>query len=269
MVSFIDLIVGLFILALPVLAIIFIVLIFAGMKIVMEYEKGVRFTLGRFSGIMQPGLNYIIPIIQSWVRIDTRIITLDIPGQEVMTKDNIPVNINAVMYFRVIDPKRAILNVSDYVFAVSKYGQTSMRDVVGETELDELLSKRDQVAEKVKNIVDIATEPWGIDISHIKLQDIELPADMKRIIARQAEAERERRGVIIKAEGEVIASKNLAKAAQTLTNTKGALHLRTLETISDVSQDQSNTILVALPIEILRAIEGFAKKEKSSESSKK
>lgn len=251
---------GFFFLALPIIAIIVFLLLIGGIKIIMEYERGILFTLGRFSRIMNPGLNYVIPIIQSWQRVDMRIVTVDIPGQEVMTKDNIPVKIDAVIYFRVDEPKKAILNITDYMFGVSKYGQTSMRDVVGEIELDELLTKREQIAEKLKMIIDRATDDWGVDVTDLKLQNVELPADLKRVMARQAEAEREKRATITMSTGEVVASTNLAKAAKTLATAPGALHLRTLQTIADVSPDPSNTIIYVLPIEILKAIERVGKK---------
>jgi len=248
-----ELLVGLLgfglVIAIPVL----IILFFAGIKIVMQYEKGVKFTLGKYSGIMEPGLKYVIPLIQSWQRLDTRILTVDIPSQEVMTRDNIPVNINAVIYFRVQDPKKAILNVANYMFAVSKYGQTSLRDIAGEVELDELLSKREEISKKLKDIVDKATDPWGVDVTDIKLQDIELPEQLKRTIMKQAESERERRALVIKSRGEVTASTNLAKAAKTLATSSGALHLRTLQTLNDLSSDQSNTVVFAVPVEILQA----------------
>ena len=244
------------------LVILVIMVLLSSIKIVMEYERGVKFTLGRFSCIMDPGVNLVIPIIQSWKRVDVRILTVDIPSQEVMTKDNVPVNVNAVLYFRVENPEKAILNVQHYAFAVSKYGQTTLRDVVGEVELDELLSNREEVAGKLKEIVDTATDPWGIDVTDIKLQDIEIPSDLKRTIMKQAEAEREKRAVIIKSQGEVIASSNLSKAAVTLAKSPGGLHLRTLHTLNDLSSDKSNTVVFALPIEMMDAIKGLAAKKK-------
>jgi len=234
----------------------------SSLKVVMEYERGVKFTLGRYSGIMNAGLNFVIPVIQSWRRVDTRILTVDIPSQEVMTKDNVPVNVNAVIYFRVENPEKAILKVQNYGFAVSKYGQTTLRDVVGEVDLDNLLSNREEVAGKMKEIVDKATDPWGIDVTDIKLQDVEIHADLKRTIMKQAEAEREKRAVIIKSQGEVIASSNLSKAAVTLAKSPGGLHLRTLHTLNDLSSDKSNTVVFALPIEMLDAIKGMTPKKK-------
>jgi regulator of protease activity HflC (stomatin/prohibitin superfamily) len=224
-------------------------------KIIRQYERGVLLAFGKYAGIRQPGLNFIIPFYHRMVKMDLRIMTLDVPSQEVMTKDNVPVKINAVLYFRVIDPVKSYFNVENYMFAVSKYAQTSLRNVTGETSLDELLSARQKIADKLKIIVDSATEPWGIDVVAIELQDIELPESLKRVMAQQAEAEREKRATIIKAEGEVIASENLAKAARILYGKKGALHLRTLHSLGTVASDTSNTVNFIIPLEILRSIE--------------
>ena len=234
-------------------------------KIIYEFERGVLFTLGKYSRIMKPGLNIIIPIIQSMRKVDTRIKTVDIPKQEVMTRDNVPVSINAVVYMRVIDPEKAVLKIQNYVYAVSQYGQTALRDVIGNKELDAVLTERIAIAEEIKKLVDKETDEWGIDITAIKVQDIELPPDMKRVMARQAEAEREKRATIIKSQGEVVASKNLMNAAGTLGKSPGALHLRTLQTLADISSDQSNTIVMPLPMEFLKAVEGFAKIAKKKE----
>jgi len=241
---------------------IFVVLAIAVMsiKIVYEYQRGILFTLGRFSGIVTPGLNFIIPLIQDLRSVDVRITTVDIPKQEVMTKDNVPVSVNAVVYCRVLDPKKAILSIQNYIYAVSQYGQTALRDVIGNKDLDYLLTEREQIANQIKEIVDKETDEWGVDITSIKIQDIELPKDMKRAMARQAEAEREKRATIIKSGGEVIAAENLKKAANTLSQGAGALHLRTLQTISDISSDPSNKIILAVPMEILRAFESIAGK---------
>ncbi len=235
-----------------------IIFISAFVKVVMEYQRGVLFTLGRYTKTMGPGVNIIIPIIQSWRRVDVRIRTLDIPAQEVMTKDNVPVKINAVIYYRVLDPEKAVLNIENYDYAVSRYGQTSLRDVAGEVELDDLLSKRDRIATQLRDIVDNGTDPWGIDVTEIKLQDIEIDKDLKRTIMKQAETEREKRSLIIKAEGELIASTNMAKAATHLAKSQGGLHLRTLQTLNDLSSDQSNTVVFVTPIELLDAIKKVA-----------
>lgn len=234
-------------------------LIPATIRIIYEYERGVLFTLGRFSKVMEPGLRIVIPIIQSMRKVDNRIKTVDIPKQEVMTRDNVPVSINAVVYMRVISAEKAVLKIENYVYAVSQYGQTALRDVIGNKELDFVLTERAKIADEIKLLVDKETDEWGIDITAIKVQDIELPTDMKRVMARQAEAEREKRATIIKSTGEVVASKNLQQAAEMLARAPGALHLRTLQTLADISSDQSNTIIVPIPMEFLKAVEGFAK----------
>jgi len=239
-----------------------VLIVLASVKVVYQYEKGVVFTLGKYSGTREPGLTFVIPILQEVRKIDMRIKTVDIPKQEVMTKDNVPITVNAVVYFRVESPEKAILEIEDYTYAVSQYAQTALRDIIGNKELDFVLTERDRIAEEIKAIVDKETSAWGIDITAIKIQDIELPADMKRAMARQAEAEREKRATITLSEGEVAASHNLVKAAERLGATPGALHLRTLQTISDVSADQSNTVLFVMPIEVLRAIESLAEKKK-------
>jgi regulator of protease activity HflC (stomatin/prohibitin superfamily) len=239
-----------------------VLVLLSSLKVVNEYERGVKFTLGKYSGIMMPGLRIIIPILQTWQKVDMRIKAVDVPDQESITKDNITVGINAVIYYKVSDSAKAIIEVEHYNYAVSQLAQTTMRNVVGEVELDELLSKRDQISDKIKIIVDKATDPWGIEVETVELKDITLAQDMKRVIGKQAEAEREKRSVIIKAEGEVIAAKNMAKAADMLSKSNGALHLRTLQTLNDLSSDQSNTVIFAMPIEVLKALEGFGKMRK-------
>jgi len=234
---------------------------FLGLTFVYEYERALVFTLGKYSGLRGPGLTWVLPGIQRLEKMDIRIKTIDIPKQEVMTKDNVPVAIDAVIYYRVDKPEAAYLEIQDYMFAVAKYAQTALRDVVGNSSLDFVLTERDKIADNIREIVDEETEGWGVDVTSIKLQDIELPADMKRAMARQAEAEREKRATIIMSEGELTASSNLAEAARRLSATKGALHLRTLQTMSDVSSDASETDVYILPIEILRAIESFVKKK--------
>jgi len=236
-----------------------VIFILTSLKIVKEYERGIKFTLGKYTGIMQPGLRIIIPIIQSWQKVDVRVKAVDVPEQDCMTKDNISVNVNAVIYYKVSNTQKAILEVEHFMYAVSQLAQTTMRNIVGEVELDELLQKRDQISDKIQKIVDKATDPWGIMVESVDLKDILLPPDMKRVIAKQAEAEREKRAVIIKAQGEVTASNNLTKAATTLAKAPGALHLRTLQTLNDLSSDQSNTVIFAVPLEVLRAIEKMGK----------
>ena len=237
-----------------------VIILLSSLKIVKEYERGVRFTLGKFSGTMVPGLRLVIPMIQSWQRVDIRVKAVDVPDQDAITKDNVSIKVNAVLYYKVSDTKKSIIEVEEFNYAVSQLAQTTMRDVVGEVTLDELLSKRDSVSKRIREIVDTATDPWGIKVESVELKHVELPEQLKRTIGKEAEAEREKRAVIIKAEGEVIASNNMAKAAATLGKSPGALHLRTLQTLNDLSSDKSNTVVLGVPLEILRAFEGKNKK---------
>jgi regulator of protease activity HflC (stomatin/prohibitin superfamily) len=238
------------------------ILLLMSLKIVKEYERSVLFTLGKFSRTLKPGLNIVIPILQTHQKVDMRVKVTDVPDQEAMTKDNISVKVNAVIYYKITDAKKAILEVEHYNFAVSQLAQTTMRNITGEVELDDLLAKREKIAKKIKEIVDKETDPWGIDVQAVELKDIVLPQEMKRVIGKQAEAERERRAVVTKAIGEVEAADNMASAAQTLAKAPGALHLRTLQSINDLSSDQSNTVIFAIPLEVLRAFEGLAAKKK-------
>ncbi len=243
-----------------ILVLIFIIII--SIRQVNQYEKGVRFLFGKFQNVMDPGWRFVWPIINSWRRVDIRVKAVDVPNQEAITLDNVSATVNAVIYYRVIDAKKAIIVVENFFFAVSQLAQTTMRNVVGETDLDDLLSKRNQVAKRIQSIIDKATDPWGIKVESVELKDIVLPEEMKRVIAKQAEAERERRAIIIKAEGEKAAAENIAQAAERLSKSTGGLHLRTLQTLNEVSSDKNNTIVFAAPLEILRAIEGFSKKKK-------
>lgn len=236
------------------------VFIASGLKVVKEYERGVRFTLGKFSGVINPGLRFVIPILQTWQKVDIRTKVIDVPDQDAITRDNVSIKVNAVLYFKVSDAEKAIIQVEHYIYAVSQLAQTTMRDVVGEVSLDDLLSKRDSVSSKIRLIVDKATDPWGIKVESVELKHVELPEELKRVIGKEAEAEREKRAVIIKASGEVIAADNMAKAAKMLATGPGALHLRTLQSINDISSDKSNTVIFAVPLEILRAFEGMKKK---------
>lgn len=233
-------------------------LLLASIKQINQYQRGVKFTLGRYSGILEPGWRIVIPVFQSMVKVDIRTKAVDVPDQEAITKDNISARINAVIYYKVKDASKAVIEVENFPYAVSQLAQTTMRNIVGEMDLDELLSNRDTASKKIKNVVDTLTDPWGIQVENVELKDITLPEDMKRTIAKQAEAERERRSVIIKAEGEVQAAKNLQEAARMLSETPGALHLRTLSTLNDLSSDQSNTVIFATPIEVLRAFESVS-----------
>jgi len=231
-----------------------LILLIVGLRVVDQYERGVILTLGKYTSTRQPGLTWIFIGIQRMIKIDMRITTTDIPQQEVITKDNVPVGINAVVYFRVESAENAILNIKDYTLAVSQYAQAALRDVIGGIELDPLLCEREKIAEEIQKIVVEATEPWGILVTDIKMQDIELPADMKRIMAKQAESERERRAVIIKAEGEYAAAERLAQAAHVLGSTPGGISMRTLQTIEKINPDPSKTVIFALPVEFFEGL---------------
>ncbi len=227
---------------------------------VNQFERGILFTLGKYSRTLEPGWRLVIPIFQSLTKVDIRVKAVDVPDQEAMTKDNVSVRINAVIYYKVKDAARAIIEVENFRNATAQLAQTTMRNVVGEVPLDDVLGKRDEISKKIKTIVDDATDPWGIDVINVELKDIGLNDEMKRVMGKEAEAEREKRAVIIKAEGEVIAANDMAKAAQTLSTADGALHLRTLQSINDLSSDKSNTTVWMLPLEALRALERIAKK---------
>lgn len=237
--------------------IVVIVVILSFLRQVNQYERGVTFLMGRFHKVKNPGWRIVVPVFQSMRKVDTRLKAVDVPDQKAITKDNVQVHVNAVIYYKVADVEKAVLNVEDYYYAMLQFAQTSMRNAIGEVELDSLLAERAHVSERIKSVVDAATLDWGIDVTSVELKDIALDPQMERTIAKQAEAERERRAVIITSEGEVAASENLAKAAATLSAAPGALHIRTLQAINDVSSDQSNTIVFAVPVEILSA---FAKK---------
>jgi len=239
-----------------------IVIILSSIRQINQYERGVKFTLGKYTKIMEPGINLVIPVIQSYNKVDIRTKVVDVPDQEAITKDNISVKINAVVYYKISDASKAVLEVENYFYATSQLAQTTMRNIVGTVSLDDLLTKRDQISADIQLIVDQATDGWGIKVENVEIKDISLPEEMKRVIARVAEAEREKMAVITKAAGEAEAALNLAKAAEILSSTKGGLHLRTLETINDVSSDQSNTIFFAMPLEVLKAFEGIAELKK-------
>ncbi len=243
-----------------ILLIILVVLILISLRQVNEYERGVVYTMGRFTGVVGAGWRLIIPVFQSMQKVDVRTKAVDVPKQETITKDNVSCKMNAVIYYKVSDAAKAVNEVESVFWAVSQLAQTTMRRVAGEASLDELLSNREKIAEKILQIVDHTTTSWGIDVETVELKDIELPETMVRTMAKQAEAERERRATIISSEGEVSAAQNLAEAAKLMATSPGALHLRTLNSINDISSDQSNTIVFAVPMEILKAIEGFAKK---------
>ena len=235
-----------------------IVLAVVLLKEVKQHERGVVLTMGRFTSLQNPGWRIIVPIFQNMQKVDLRVKAVDVPDQKVITRDNVSASINAVIYYKVSDAAKAILEVEDFRFAVSQLAQTTMRNIVGGAELDEVLAERDKLSERIKEIVERDTDEWGITVVNVELKDFFLPDDMERTIAKQAEAERERRAVIINSEGEVIAAENITKAATTLAKAPGALHLRTLQTLNDLSSDQSNTVIFATPIEVLRAVEGVS-----------
>lgn len=235
-------------------------LIVTSIRQINQYERGVKFTLGKFTSIMEPGWKIVWPVIQSYQKVDIRIKAVDVPDQNAITRDNVTVKVNAVIYYKVSDADKAVIEVEDFRYAISQYAQTTMRNIVGEVTLDELLSSRDKIADRIREIVDKETDAWGLKVQNVELKDVSLPPDMERTIGKQAEAEREKRAVIINSEGELAASENISKAAEMLAKTPGALHLRTLQSINDMSSDQSNTVVYMVPVEALKALEGFIKK---------
>jgi regulator of protease activity HflC (stomatin/prohibitin superfamily) len=239
-----------------IILIVVLVVAISFLREVKQYERGVVLTMGQYSSLRKPGWSIIVPIFQNMTKVDLRVKAVDVPDQKVITRDNVSASINAVIYYKVSDAARAILEVEDFRYAVSQLAQTTMRNIVGGAELDEVLSNREELSDKIRTIIDAETDKWGIKVDNVELKDFFLPEDMERTIAKQAEAERERRAVIINAEGEVTAAENIAKAARMLSESPGALHLRTLQTLNDLSSDQSNTVIFALPIEVLRAVEG-------------
>lgn len=244
---------------LPIIIFLAIVAAFS-IRIINQWETGVRFRLGRYKDTLAPGLRFIIPIIDGVRRVDMRILTIDIPRQQVITKDNVPVSINGVVYFKVVDAATAIIKVQDYEYAVSQYAQTALRDVVGGMTLDELLAEREQIGKDIEAVVEKASKEWGIEITNIKLQDVDMPEDLKRLMSRQASSEREKRATIIKAEGDRMAAENLAKAAATMLKSPGAMQLRTLQTIDGLGPTPSNTVILAVPVELMELVKGLSEK---------
>ena len=224
------------------------------LRIVKEYERGVIFRLGRVTGVKGPGLFWLIPLVDQMRPVDLRVVTLDIPTQEAITKDNVTVKVNAVCYFRVLDPEAAVINIANFLLATQQIAQTTLRSVLGQSELDELLSERDQINLQLQQIIDEQTEPWGVKVSVVEVKDVELPQSMQRAMARQAEAEREKRAKIIHAEGELEASQKLADAAGVMSTQAGALQLRYLQTLTEISAENSSTIVFPLPIELMEAL---------------
>jgi len=243
-----------------VIAILFF-LFLSGIRIIDQYERGVILTFGKYTSTKSPGFRWVFPLVQRIITVDLRITTVDVPRQEAITKDNVPVGVNAVVYFRVQKPEAAVLEVENYRYAVSQYALAALRDIIGGVELDTLLIEREKISTAIKQMVDTETDPWGIDVTAIKMQDIELPAGMKRTMAAQAEAEREKRAIIIRSQGEVAAAENLRGAAELLASAKGGLALRTLETIDNLQPDPSKTVIFALPVEILEGFKKLTKRE--------
>ncbi len=237
-----------------VAALVLVWLLRASLRIVKEYERGVIFRLGRVTGAKGPGLFWLIPFIDQMRPVDLRVVTLDVPTQEAITKDNVTVKVNAVCYFRVLSPQDAVINVANYLLATQQIAQTTLRSVLGQSELDELLSERDQINQQLQQIIDEQTEPWGVKVSVVEVKDVELPQSMQRAMARQAEAEREKRAKIIHAEGELQASEKLAEAAGVMATQAGSLQLRYLQTLSEISAEHNSTIIFPLPIELMEAL---------------
>lgn len=235
-------------------------ILLGSIKQINEYERGILFTFGKYTKVLTPGWKIVLPVIQSFRKVDIRTKAVDVPEQETITKDNVSIRINAVIYYKIFDAGKAICEVQDYYYAVSQLAQTTMRNVVGSVTLDELLSEREKISNGICQVIDAATDPWGIKVENVELKDVSLPEEMKRVIAKAAEAEREKQAILTKAAGEVEAANSLAQAANTMGSTPGALHLRTLSTLNDLSSDQSNTIIFAVPIEVLKAVEGLNKK---------
>lgn len=244
-----EILLGILGLGFPVFIFVAIFLL-SGIKVVNQYERGVVLTLGKFAGIKDPGLKYVVPVFQKLIRVDIRTNTIDIPKQEVITQDNVTVNVDAVVYFNVTEPAKAVLSVASYVYATSQFAQAALRDVSGNVDLDSLLSKREEVSAQIKDIVDRQTENWGINVESVKVQNIELPQDMKRAMAKQAEAERERRAVIITAEGEKAAAQGIADAAHILAKSAGGMNIRTLQTLEKMASEPSQKTLVVLPSDL-------------------
>lgn len=257
-------------LGLVIIVILFILIVLlAAIKIVKEYERGVVFRLGRLVGPRGPGLILLLPFIERMVKVDLRTVTMDVPAQEVITRDNVTVRVNAVSYFRVIDPSAAVTNVTDYIRATSQIAQTTLRSVLGQSSLDELLSEREKINAELQRIIDEQTEPWGVKVSIVEVKDVELPQSMQRAMARQAEAEREKRAKIIHAEGEFQASTQLAEAANVIAREPVALQLRYLQTLGEIGAEKNTTIVFPLPIELLGLLPDYLKEAEPDVAKKK
>lgn len=237
------------------------IFVLSGIKVINQYERGVVLTLGKFSGVRQPGLRIVLPIFQRIIRVDVRSTPIDVPKQEVITKDNVTVGVDAVVYFRVLDAPKAVLETTNFVYATSQFAQAALRDVAGNADMDQLLSQREEISQQIKAIVDAQTDQWGIDVENVKIQNIELPQDMKRAMAKQAEAERERRAVIITAEGEKAAAAAVAEAAGMLSKIQGGISIRTLQTLEKIAVEPSQKTVLVLPTDIVGAVGDIMKKQ--------
>ena len=245
------------------------IFVLSGLKVLNEYERGVVFRLGRLTPYRGPGVIFVIPVLERMARIDLRTVTLDIPPQDVITKDNVTVKVSAVLYFRVVDPSRAVTEVANYLFATMQLAQTTLRSVGGQTELDELLSQRDKLNARIQEIVDSQTEPWGVKVTLVELKNIDLPQDMQRAIAAQAEAERERRAKVIAAEGEFQASQRLADAAEIMSKSPITLQLRYLQTLKEIATENNSTTVFPMPIDLFEPFRAFAKRPASAATSRR
>lgn len=254
-----EVIAGLFSVGFFIFIFIIVPILLSGIRIVKQYERGIVLTLGKYTSTRNPGLNIIIPVLQTMRKVDVRSTPVDIPKQEAITKDNVTVGVDAVVYFRVIDPAKAVLETTNYTFATAQFAQAALRDVVGNVELDQLLGSREEVSLQIKQIVDAETDKWGIDVENVKVQNIELPQDMKRAMAKQAEAERERRAVIINAEGEKAAAQQVAEAAEMLSKVHGGVAIRTLQTLEKISVEPSQKTVFVLPTDIVDTVKKMVK----------
>lgn len=255
-------------LCLPIAVVGGIILIPMVVRVIYQYEKGIMFQLGKYAGTREPGLTIVIPILQEMRKVDMRILTMDIPKQSVMTKDNVPVSVNGVLYFKVFKPEDAVIKVQNYEYAMGQYAQTALRDVIGSLSLDEVLTEREAIGNKIRDVVDEGTKEWGLDVTNIKLQDVEVPEDLQRMMSRQASAEREKRATIIKAEGDKMASQNLADAARVMTSTPGGMQLRVLQTLDGLGPTPSNTIIIPIPLELLDGFKEIATALKEAKMAK-
>lgn len=245
-----------------VIILIFAIFILSGLKVINQYQRGVVLTLGRFAGVRGPGLTVIIPVFQKLIMVDVRSTPVDVPKQEIMTRDNVPANVDAVVYLRVIDPAKAVLETTNYIYATSQFAQAALRDVTGNVDLDDLLAKREEMSQQIKQIVDAETDKWGIDVENVKLQNIELPQDMKRAMAKQAEAEREKRAKIIAAEGEAMSAQKLSEAADVIAAHPIALQLRNLQVLNDIAVEKNSTIIFPSQfMDTVQSVKQFMTKE--------